>query len=109
MYQAEQAAKVKHVAEEHKGVPWAQMNANNMKLAKNLLQKGYVMNEGRCIGLSFQPVLFLTTGQEPSSDVSTPVGGPPASSGGMAASSGGMSPGAVSAPPGLPPPQPPSL
>lgn len=104
MYQAESAEKIKHVAEEHKGLSWAQMNANNMRLAKNLLQKGYVMNEGRPIGLSFQPVVFLTTGQEPSSDVSTPEARPPAS---------GMSPGAASAPPAAcpwePPPQPLSL
>ena len=43
MYQAECAEKVKHVAEEHKGVPWAQMNAHNMKLARHILRKGYVI------------------------------------------------------------------
>ena len=56
------------------------------------------MNEGRRIGLSFQPVVLLTTGQEPSSDVSTPEARPPASSGGM---------GAASAPPAACPREPP--
>ena len=100
------------MAEQHKGVPWAQMNANNIRLANNLLRKGYIMNEGRRIGLGFHPVVFLTTGEEPASDVSTPEARPPAS-GGMPASTGGMSPGAASAPPAAcprePPPQPLSL